>query len=85
VVHFENATEGTETKPVFSQVPFPYGKTKISIQMSPSSSWLACRRDAAREYVLQNGSGKFILLVTRLLSQLTTLHTFVPTQNLLCF
>jgi len=39
VVYFENATEGTERKPVFSQVPFPCGKTKISIQMSPSSSW----------------------------------------------
>jgi hypothetical protein len=39
VIHFENAAEGTMPKPVFSQVPFPYGKTKIS---NESLVFMAC-------------------------------------------
>jgi len=46
---------------------------------------MACRQDAAKEYVLQNGSGEFILPVTRLLSRFVTLNTFVPAQHLPCF
>lgn len=43
---------------------------------------MACRQDAAKEYVLQNGSDEFILSLIRLLSQFITLHTFVPAQYL---
>jgi type IV secretory pathway TraG/TraD family ATPase VirD4 len=46
---------------------------------------MACRQEAAKEYVLQNGSGEFILSITLLLNRFITLHTFVPAQHLPCF